>query len=255
MTRIPAVFCLCVAAAAQAQIGVPRAGCVLDRGGSLRTVYGIPAILMPGSVVESGVISAACSGQLALVKTGSALEVRDGQLRLVARWPAPFGPARLAIASNGSAAAYFVETRELVAIEGTRAPRPLRNALPGAVLAIASAGTHYLDAVVSIGGAAQLVRISLANGAIERYTALPEIVGGPVMLLSDGTLVYGDGANIAILRPGGAEQRFALPAPAVSIYAMGDQLAGIAFAGGTGPAALRLEPGRERVFRVPEAAE
>jgi hypothetical protein len=255
MTRIPAVFCLCVAAAAQAQIGVPRAGCILDRTGSLGPVYGVPAILMPGTAVASGVISAACSGQLALVKTGSALEVRDSQLRLLARWPAPPGPARLAIGANGAAAAYFVETRELVAIEGALAPRSLRNALPGAVLAIAIAGTQYLDAVVSIGGAAQLVRISLASGAIERAAALAEIAGGPVMLLPDGTLVYGDGANIAILRPGGAERRFALPAPAVSIYAMGNQLAGIAFAAGTGPVALRLEPGRERVFRVPEAAE
>ena len=114
---------------------------------------------------------------------------------------------------------------------------------------------QYLDAVVSDRRRRHARPISLANGAIERYTTLPEIAGGPVMLLPDGTLVYADGANIAILRPGGATQRFALPAPAAYIYAMGDQLAGIASAGGTGPVALRLEPGRERVFRVPEAAQ
>jgi hypothetical protein len=255
MTRIPAVFCLCAAVAAQAQIGVPRAGCVLDRTGSLRPLYGLPAILMPGTGVESGAISAACSDRLALVKTGSALEVRDTELRLVARWPAPPGAARLAVSADGSVAAYFEQTRELVAIEGAGSPpRPLGHALHGEVLAIASTGGQELDAVVLAGGSAQLVRISLANGQIERYTELPHVTGGPVMLLTDGTLVYGDGAKLAIRKPRGEEQRFALAAPAVSIYAMGDQLAGVALAGGMGTLALRLEPGRERLFRVPEAA-
>lgn len=246
--------CLCVVVAAQAQIGVPRAGCVLDRGGSLRPLYGLPALLAPGSSVEAGVISAACSDRLVLIKTGSTLETRDAELRVTARWPAPPGPAQFAIAANRSAAAYFVQTRELVSIEGAGSPRSLGHALPGAALAIAITGEHQLDAIALTGGAAQLIRISLVNGVAERYTELPGITGGPVMLLADDTLVYADGAILAIRRPGGVEQRFALAAPPISIYAMSDRLAGIALADGRGTSALRLEPGREHVYRVPEAS-
>jgi len=222
---------------------------VVDRSGSLRPLYGLPSLLAPGSSVEAGVISAACSDRLVLIKTGSALEVRDAELRVTARWPAPPGPARFAISANGSAAAYFVQTRELLAIEGAGAPRPLGHALQGEALAIAMTGEQQLDAVVLIGGVAQLVRISLAKElsnnpgdtparfrepnvqrgqpgvspdcSIERYTELPEITGGPVMLLADETLVYADGANVAIRRPGGVEQRFALAASPVSRQARG----------------------------------
>jgi hypothetical protein len=106
-------------------------------------------------------------------------------------------------------------------------------------------------AVVS-GGGTRLVRVSLSNGAIDQET---EIAGGsgPAWFHRDGTLVYGDGAEVVMVRPGGSRRRWTLPAPASAIYQMGDNLAGIVLAKGA-PAVLTLEEGREQVLRLPEAA-
>jgi hypothetical protein len=252
MTRHLALICLSLAAAARGQIGAPQAGCVLDREGALRPLYGIAGIFVPGEAVAQDVVSAACSDKLALVKTGYELELRDAQLRLIARWPAPGGPARFAFPQNGMGAlVYYPQTGDLVRIAGSRPPRPLAFALPDEVLAIASPDSTHVMAVVS-GGGMRLIRVSLSDGAIDRETGIAG-GSGPALLRRDGTLVYGDAAEVVMVRPGGSERRWALPAPASEIYEMGEDLAGIVLARGA-PAVLTLAEGREQVLCLPEAA-
>jgi hypothetical protein len=255
MTRHVAV-CLCLAAAARAQIGVPRAGCVRAQDGSLRPLYGTAAAFVPGAVVQTGVISVACSDQLALVKTEHALEVRDAGLRLIARWPAPVGPARFAFTSRGDAGFVYLEaTGDVMRVDGSRAPRLVLDSesLGGVPLALASPNPQHVSALVRSAAGIRLTRIALGTRAIEQDVELKGIAG-PVMLRRDGTLLYTESAEVVVLRPGGRERRFALPARAASIYEMGESLAGITFTNGTAPAALRLQDGREQLLRVPEAA-
>jgi hypothetical protein len=56
-----------------AQLEPPRLGCFVDQAGLLHSVYGVRANFILGPVLESGVLSAACSERLALVKTKEAL--------------------------------------------------------------------------------------------------------------------------------------------------------------------------------------
>lgn len=252
MTRHLVSICLLLAATGRAQISAPEAGCVVDREGALRPLYGMAGIFVPGEAVTPGVISAACSDRLALVKTEYELELRDAQLHLIARWPAPGGPARFAFPTTGMGAlVYYPQTGDLVRINGNRPPRPLAFALPDEVLAIASPDSTHVMAVVS-GGGIRLVRVSLSNGAIDQET---EIAGGsgPAWLHRDGTLVYGDGAEVVMVRPGGSPRRWTLPAPASAICQVDEHLAGIVLDKGA-PAVLTLEEGRERLLRLPEAA-
>jgi hypothetical protein len=251
MTRHLVSICLVLAATGRAQIGAPEAGCVLDREGALRPLYGMAGIFVPGEAIAPGVVSAACSDKFALVKTEYNLELRDAQLRLIARWPAPGGPARFAFPPTGMGAlVYYPLTGDLVRIIGSRPPRPLACALPDEVLAIASPDPAHILAVIS-GGGMRLVRVSLSNGAIDQEI---EITGasGPAWLRRDGTLVYGDGAEVVMVRPEGSSRRWTLPAPASAIYQMGENLEGIMLAKGA-TAVLTLEEGREQLLRLPEA--
>jgi hypothetical protein len=93
-------------------------------------------------------------------------------------------------------------------------------------------------------------------------------------LLSDGTVVFADGAGLIIRPPGAAvarlalpvvrsslrtpilrpvatERRMALPAPAAAIDQMSGVWLAVRLAGGGAPLALRLEGASERTCRVP----
>ena len=261
MIRKFVLFCLCcfTPAAAWAQSGIvaPRAGCVRDRVGTLRTVFGVAGTFIPGQAVRTEVVSAACSEQLAVAKTAGTLEVRDASMRLLGRWAAPAGPARFAFSRSGSAVyVYFPETRSLKYYEANRGLRgiPLPGALDGEALAIAAPDAQHLTAVVRGRRGFRLVRVQILRALVEQDVPLEDITG-PVLLGRDGTLVYTEAEQVVIRRPNQAERRLALPAQAVGIEQMGENLAAIALANRAAPAALRWQEGREQVLRVPEAAQ
>jgi hypothetical protein len=273
MTRHLATFGLCLTAAvAQTAVEVPRAGCLRSADGALRPVHGIGGAFLAGAPVASGVVSAACSDSLAIVKTDEAVEVRDGSLRLLARWDAPPGAALFALAGGGRAAfAYFPGTGELVRVDVQSPPRavPDSQSLGGSVLAIASPDPLHLLAVVEDVAGPRLVRISTADGLIESESPLgdsaspsrgtrpalvrlrPRTIGRPLALLADGTLVFADGEDLVIRRPDGTEQRTTLPATVTAIEQMGNSWLVLRLAGAGAPLALRLQDGREQLCHVP----
>ncbi|HEX8984847.1 MAG TPA: hypothetical protein VF767_05435 [Bryobacteraceae bacterium] len=261
MIRKFALFCLCCCspAAAWAQSGIvaPRAGCVRDRAGTLRTVFGMAGTFLPGQAVRTEVVSAACSEQLAVAKTAGALEVRDASMRLLGRWAAPAGPARFAFSRCGGAVyVYFPETGGLTYYETNRGLRriPLPNAFGGEALAIAAPDAQHLSAVVRGRRGLRLVRVLIPRTLVEQDLPLEDIAG-PMLLGRDGTLVYTEAEEVVIRKPNQAERRLALPAQAAAIEQMGEDLAAIALVNRAAPAALRWQEGREQVLRVPEAAE
>jgi hypothetical protein len=144
--------------------------------------------------------------------------------------------------------------------------------LGGDVLAMASPDPLHLIAVVADTPGPRLVRISVTDGVIESQTPL-EDVAAPLALLSDGTVVFPDGAALIIRPPGAAvarlalpvvrsslrapilrpvvtEWRMALPAPAVAIDQMSGVWLTVRLASGGAPLALRLEGASERTCRV-----
>jgi hypothetical protein len=274
MTRFVAALALCLTAAfAQPALDSPRAGCLRGADGALRTVHGISGALLAGAPAASSVISAACSDSFALVKTDNSLEVRDGGLALMARWDAPAGAALFALPRTGQAGfVYYPATGKLFQVDAQSLPRPVLDSqsLGGNVLAIASPDLLHLIAVVADTPGPRLVRISVADGTIDSQTPL-EDVAVPLALLSDGTVLFADGAGIVIRPPGAAvarlvqsrlrlmpvrrplvtERRIALPAPVATIDQMGGAWLAVRLADGSGPLALRLEGGREQICRIP----
>jgi hypothetical protein len=259
MTRQLAFLCLCclepAAVWAQSGIVAPRAGCVQDRTGALRTLFGVSGVFVAGDVVQTGVVSAACSSQLTLAKTATALEARDASMQLIGRWPAPSGPARFAFPRSGAAAfVYFEHTRELRYFDGKRTLRTLAlpDALEGDVLALAVPDALHLIAVVRGASGVSLVRIQAFRALVEQVIPL-EGTPDAVFVDRDGTLILTEGTGVVIRRPNRAEQRLALPAAAAGMAQIGDDFAGISLAGGAAPAVLDLREGREKVLRIPEA--
>jgi hypothetical protein len=285
MTRHLAAFALCLAAAfAQPAVQTPRAGCLLGADGSLRPVHGIVGALLAGAPAVSDVVSAACSDSLALVKTAASLEVRDGGLKLLARWDAPSGAALFALPRAGQAGfAYFPSTGALVQVGTQSPPRAVLDSqsLGGNLLAIASPDLLHLIALVADTPGLRLIHISVAGGVIESQTPLEDLAA-PLALLSDGTVIFADGTGLLIRPPGAtltrlappdvdrpfgarqpviqrpvvADRHVALPAPAVAIGQMGGQWLAVRLEGGA-PVALRLDGARERTCRIPvmEAAQ
>ncbi len=279
MTRRLAAFALCLSAAlAQSAVEAPRAGCLRGADGTLRPVCGIAGALLAGAPAAWGVVSAACSDSLALVKTDRSIEVRDSGLELLARWDAPSGAALFALPRTGQAGfAYFPASGQLVQVDAQSPPRPVlgSQSLGGNVLAIASPDPLHLIAVVADTPEPRLVRISVTDGTIESQTPLGD-VATPWALLNDGTAVFADGAALVIRPPGAAvermavpamgrpatgrspkqrpavgERRMPLPAPVVAIDRMSGVWLAVRLADGGAPLALRLESGRERTCRVP----
>jgi hypothetical protein len=260
MIRSLAALCICLGAAwAQSGIGTPRAGCLVGPDGSLRPVDGIAGAFLAGDPAAHGVVSAVCSADRALLKTEDAVEIRDGSLRLLARWSAPAGPALFAFGGDSHTAfVYYPGAREMLWLMGRIPPRPVPGvqSLEGDVLAIAAPTLRRLLVVVRDQSGLWLVSMSPSDGLIQSRVPLDGVTA-PLALRRDGTLVYADGAELVVRPANGAERRMTLPAPALAIGLMGDEWLAVQLPGRRSPAAVRIEPGREGVFRVPhrEAAE
>ena len=274
MTRRFAVYALYLTAAlAQPAVDAPRAGCVRGTDGGLRPVQGIAGALLAGAPATWSVVAAACSDSLALVKTNGSLEVRDSGLALLARWDAPAGAALFALPRGAQTGfVYYPATGQLLQVGVQSPPRAVLDsqALGGKLLAIASPDALHVMAVVADTPGPRLVRISTADGTIESQTPL-EDVADPLALLSEGTIVFADGAGLVIRPPGAAvarmaqpkirpmpprqavvtERRMALPATAVSIDQMGGVWLAVRLADGSAPLALRLEGASQRTCRIP----
>ncbi len=280
MIRHFATLGLCAAAAlAQSALETPRAGCLRGVDSALRPVHGIGGALLAGAPLAPDVIAAACSDTIALVKTLDSLEVRDADLNLLARWPAPSGSALLALTSDKKTGfAYYLSNGTLVQVDAQSPPRAVLDSqsLGGSLLAIASLDPFHVMAVVADTPGPRLVRIAVAHGTINSQTPL-ENMGTPLTLLSDGTIVFAEGASLVVRPPGAAvgqmaaaerdmpaglkqrpvlrpvayERRIALPSRALAIDQMSSGWLAVRVAGAGAPVAVRIESGRLRTYRIP----
>ncbi|MBZ5677466.1 MAG: hypothetical protein LAP61_24750 [Acidobacteriia bacterium] len=222
-------FAVCAVACAQG-IEIPAIGMIVDSSGALRQVQGVAGSFVLGPVSMSGVLSAACSKQLCLVKTDSTIVSATGETS------APPGPAIFGF-SGDNAIVFFPEPR-MFARWHDNVLEPLDWVVDSEVLSV------RLDEVAVRNG----VEASIVHSDGSVADSLPE-ARGPVLLLPN-CVVFATKDEI-VLRQDDGEVRFEL-SDARSITAMGPHYAEIH----TGDAvyALRTESGREALYRLPGSA-
>jgi len=260
MRRILGIVCLLNACVqAQTGIAVPRVGCYRDRGGAFRPLAGTAGSFLPGAAARTGVVSAACWEAVAVVKTEQTLEILDAGLRTVGSWPAPAGQVLIGLSRSGPGAlAYINETGQLLRLQPGSPARALADAwtqsglFEDAPLAIGSPDRAHMDAVVRTAAGAFLARVSLLNGAVSTWLPLADL-DGPAALTPGGAAVYAAGSNLVIFEPGADPRSLPLPARLASIELSGEGWVAVQLSDGSPLLAVRIERGREGVFRIPEA--
>ena len=231
-------------ARAQPGLVAPQLGAMLDFDGAVRPVFGVPASVTLGPRLASGVLSFACSKRQCLMKTDSALASSGGAPFA----PVPAGPAIIALDGDG-AFVYFPRSKQLARwSEGQLDPVPLD--VPGELLSIRAGPPGTIDAAFRRGDHVWIAHISLAGAGASVTGALPDDTQ-LVMLIRDGVL-FANRETLTLQRADGTELKFGLSGPR-SAYALGDGY--VEIRGTVGNYALRTDPGRERLFLLPEAAQ
>jgi hypothetical protein len=232
---------------AQHSLTPPEVGFLVGSSGHVYAVSGLAGNFVLGRAAGSGIISAAFSGVFRMLKTDSALSVVNQRGRVVARMDAPPGPALFAFSANGSPAiAYFPQSKALLVWDG-------REFRPGPeidqdVLAIGSGG----EFLVQRNGELWELQVDLRSGAIVSQAALPGIAA-PVLLVSDGALVYRDSNALVLRRADGSEKHIAAHLPAnIAFGQMGDAWVQITDLATGRLSALGLQAGKEAYYLLPE---
>jgi hypothetical protein len=227
MKLISAILFLGGCSWGQSGIEVPSIGVIVDSSGALRQVQGVAGSFLLGPAGPPGVISAACSEQLCLVKTDSKILSATGEI------DAPPGPVVFGF-SGDIGIVFFPEPRTFARWHADTLDL-LDWTLDGEVLSLS--GTEI---AVQKDGEVSIVH---PDGSI--VDSMPD-ASGPVLLLPTG-VVFATKDEI-VLRQGNSEIRFEL-AGAENITAMGPGYAAIH----TGAAvyALRIDPGRESLLLLP----
>ena len=193
----------------------------MDSSGSLRSVQGVAGNFLVGSPIVSGVLSAACSEQLCLVKADSKILSATGQAE------APPGPAIFGL-DRDTAIIFFPQSQTFARWRGNIL-EPLDWTVDDDVLSIRVGNDK--NAKIEI--------------ALRRDWA--GVTDGPVLLLPDGVL-FATADELVLRHRDASEMRFELTG-AESITVMGPNYAAIR-AGAT-TFALRLDQGHEQLFLLP----
>jgi hypothetical protein len=210
-------------------------GLMLDADGAARAVYGVPGSATLGEVLATGVLSFGCSRVVCLLKTDSSV-VSMSEAGTQAT-DAPPGPALFSVEGD-RALVYFPWSRQLA-----RWHRGQLDYLEfsAEVLAMREA-KGSVELAVRSGGRVAIVR----DGEVLEF--LPDDAE-PVLLLGDAVL-FATGDALVLRRPDGTETKFDVT-DVDALFLLGDRFVQVN-AGGL-KYALRVEPGREGLFLLPEA--
>jgi len=225
------LFFWALCAWSQSGIEVPSAGAIVDPSGALRPVEGVAGSFLLGPATMSGVLSAACSNRLCLLKTDSKVLSATGKV------DAPPGPAIFGADGDG-AIVFFPEPRTFARWHDNILD-PLDWTVEGEILSV-----RATEIAVRRDGYVWIVH---PDDSVVDWIA---DTSGPVLLLKDGVL-FATHDELVLRRRDASESRFEL-AGATSIAAMGAKYAAIQ--SGNVTYALRTEPERERLYLLPGTA-
>ena len=197
-----------------AQVEHPSVGWMLDSSGAVREVFGVAASVTLGDPIAANVASMSCSRKMCVTRPDAAIFTFSGD------------------------AVYVYSSGQLARWRGGDA-EPISVDVAGEILAM-----RVVDGVVEFA-----VRRDdgtwIARDGNVAVGAIPEATG-PVMLLDRGALFAAEDETV-LRRADGSEVRF--PVHADSFTAIGDGYVQIR-AGGS-DYALRITPGREKLFLLP----
>ena len=229
---------------AQAQPGLvrPQLGTMLDSSGAARPVYGVPGSVMLGDPAATGVLASACSRQLCLLKTDSALLSPTGSI------PAPAGPAVFAL-DGAEAFVYFPESQQLAHWHGGQLDFTPLN-VEGKILSLRAEGGK-IDAVIRRGDRVSIESLSLDGASLGVTGSLPDGTQA-AMLTGTGGVLFANRDSLVLLHADGTEKRFEV-AGAQAMFALGDGY--VEVRAGPSTYAVRVDPGQERIFLLPEVLQ
>jgi hypothetical protein len=234
------VIFLFIGVAAWAQLQPPQLGVMVDRSGAARPVFGVAGSATTGPPLAAAVISSACSSQLCLFKTESSLLVWTGGVWNGGAIAAPRGPALFAL-NGASAYVYFPRSAQLAQWQSGKLTM-LDSNVAGEILSLLATAGGTLQFAVLRNGAVSIVD--------QNDQGLGTIPGTPAMLIPNGAVYAASGALVLCLNDA-SELRWPL-AGIQEFSAMGDGYVQIRT--DSGSYALRVDPGREQLFMLPEIA-
>lgn len=255
MTRFFPVVCWTATLAlfqlsSQPAIAPPQLGWVRDSNSGLRPVTGLAANFILGDSAADGVVSSAFSGSFGIVKTGTSLSVLDRDGQTVFRADAEAGAALFAFADDGTPAwVYLTQSQTLLKWTAGRLEPAVFNLdlLGGVVQAIASPARDVATVVVKREDG--LWRVDLDTGT---QTLLPGI-DSPVLLRNNGALLYAGSQGLVLRQANGSDQPIEGSVAVESFELMGKDWVHVTERDSSRHFAIRLEPGREQLYQLPEA--
>jgi hypothetical protein len=256
MKQLFIAILLAAGAAAQTSIQPPQLGFTASSGGSLRPVYGIAADFILGPSVAGSVLSQAFSGSLGLLKTTSTLTAFDAQGRMLASIDTAPGPALFAFSLDGvTALAYLASSNMLIEWAGNKFEILPYRPEPDTVLAIALPNAFEASLIVQRSDGIWQVQLPFTRSRMTSQKALPGVTA-PVLALASGHLVYTDSAGIVLRKSDNSELHISghLPA-AFSLAQMSSDWVQLSDLASPKCFAIRLTPGREGFYQLPEAGQ
>jgi hypothetical protein len=244
---------------AQPAIQPPQLGFAAISGGSVRSVYGLAGNFILGPSVAGSVLSQAFSGSLGLLKTASTLAAFDAQGHMLATSDTASGPALFAFAPDGVTALVYVASDNML-IEWTGfkfATVPFRpeTSPDDIVLAIALPNAFEASLIVQRNEGIWQVQLPFTRSRVNSQKALPGITA-PLLALASGDLVYADANGIVLRKPDNSELHIAGKLPAqFSLTQMDADWVQVSDLAGPRRYAIRLTPGREGFYQLPEAGQ
>jgi hypothetical protein len=208
---------------------------MLDSTGGARAVSGLPGSLSVADPAVSGVVSLACAAYC-LFKTDMSL-IASGQ-----SVPAPAGEALFAFDASG-AFVYFPHSRQLARLQSGQLT-PVDFNVSGEIISLRSVNGAPEFAVLVV----DQIRI-VRDGNVVVYQLPP---GAQAAMLLPGSVVYSTASAIVLRRADASELSFPLTG-ANSFVAMGPDYIEIRTPVTT--FGLRITPGREQLFQMPEPNE
>jgi len=239
--------CLVASAAAQSGIHPPQLGFAGDAGGTLRPVYGVAGNFILGQPVKEKVISEAFSGSLGLLKTDSTLVAFGKRGQVLATMEAAQGPALFGFSPDGlTGLAYLPSSNKLVEWKaGQFVTIPFYSEL-GKVLAVFLPSAFEASMIVQRQDG--IWEVSLAS-----QRALVEVTA-PLLGLPSGLLLFSDARGIVLRNPDGSEVHIPAQLPArFSLQQMDTDWVQLSDLAGSRRYAIRVLPGREGIYELPEA--
>jgi len=243
---------------AQPALTPPQLGFMQDSGNSLRPAFGIAGNFVLGDSLSSTVVSSAFSGSFGLVKTDDSLTVIDRRGQVIASTESQPGSALFGFSRSGAPAfVYLSAENALLAWNGRSFEPTLVDPLSFGMSRVLSIGVSTDGQPVIVGwqdDCLLTVGFSLADGLSQWQVPLLN-VAGPVLLLPNGWLIYADLDGV-VIRRSDVDTRIAAQLPAhFAFQQMGSDWIEIRGLEGQAQLALRITPGLEQVYTLPQVQQ